>query len=63
MNPYLGWGEFCRNGVQIVEVPGDHLSVVEEPNVQTLAQKLAATISASMNLDDRARGDTRISSA
>ena len=35
----LGWDELCSD-LQIVYVPGDHISVIDRPNVDVLAQHL-----------------------
>jgi acyl-CoA synthetase (AMP-forming)/AMP-acid ligase II/cytochrome P450/thioesterase domain-containing protein len=35
----LGWSEVCSQ-LQVVEVPGDHFTLVTEPHVQSLAQVL-----------------------
>jgi thioesterase domain-containing protein len=35
----LGWGRFFSRGFQIVEVPGDHFSLLKDPEVVTLAQR------------------------
>ncbi|NEP54598.1 MAG: alpha/beta fold hydrolase, partial [Moorea sp. SIO3C2] len=42
--PDWGWGQFSTGSVEIYEVPGDHISIVAEPHVQVLAQKLIACI-------------------
>ena len=39
--PDLGWGELANDGVEIHDVPGDHLSMIHEPHVQILAEQLA----------------------
>jgi amino acid adenylation domain-containing protein len=36
----LGWARIVREGLQVVDVPGDHLTVFDEPNVSILASKL-----------------------
>jgi len=36
----LGWGRLVRGQVEIIDAPGDHLSMLHEPHVQTLAKKL-----------------------
>ncbi|MBI5302092.1 MAG: amino acid adenylation domain-containing protein [Chloroflexi bacterium] len=36
----LGWGALATQGVEIHSVPGDHLSMIHEPHVQVLAEKL-----------------------
>ncbi|HLG74048.1 MAG TPA: thioesterase domain-containing protein, partial [Chloroflexota bacterium] len=33
----LGWGPFVRGGVEVLDVPGTHLSSLREPNVRTVA--------------------------
>jgi thioesterase domain-containing protein len=40
----LGWGELAGGGLEINEVPGEHGSIVVEPRVGTLAQKLKRCI-------------------
>jgi thioesterase domain-containing protein len=36
----LGWSNLAIDGLEVHLVPGDHLTMVEEPNVRTLAQEL-----------------------
>ncbi|MFN5396699.1 MAG: non-ribosomal peptide synthetase [Pseudanabaena sp.] len=36
----LGWGQLASGGVEIQTVPGDHLTMFREPQIQILAQKL-----------------------
>jgi thioesterase domain-containing protein len=43
--PDNGWTPYCGR-VEVHEVPGDHDSMVLEPNVRTLAQKLRKCIAA-----------------
>lgn len=38
--PYRGWDELTQQGVEIHAIPGTHLGMLGEPNVQVLAQKL-----------------------
>lgn len=35
-----GWKRFAKKGVEVVDVPGDHLSMLEHPHVNTLAKAL-----------------------
>ncbi len=35
----LGWGELATGGVEIYQVPGDHLSLMAETDVRVLAEK------------------------
>ena len=40
----LGWGSVVQGGVEAHAIPGDHLGMLDEPNVQVLAQKLQAAL-------------------
>jgi thioesterase domain-containing protein/acyl carrier protein len=40
----LGWSAMAVGGLEIHEVPGDHLGMFQEPHVQMLAEKLRACI-------------------
>jgi thioesterase domain-containing protein len=40
----LGWGPLAAGGVDVYDVPGDHLSMIHEPHVRTLAEQLAACL-------------------
>ncbi|MFZ5918976.1 MAG: amino acid adenylation domain-containing protein [Chloroflexota bacterium] len=40
----MGWGRFAAGGVEIRQVPGDHLSMMHEPHVQVLAEQLTACL-------------------
>jgi thioesterase domain-containing protein len=46
----LGWSDWADGGVDVQIVPGNHATMVYKPNVETLAEKLAACI-------DRVRPD------
>jgi amino acid adenylation domain-containing protein len=50
LDPALGWNDWAEEGVDIQIVPGNHATMVYKPNVETLAEKLAACI-------ERARRD------
>jgi thioesterase domain-containing protein len=39
-DPTKGWGNWASGGVELHTVPGDHYSVVREPHVKVLAEKL-----------------------
>jgi amino acid adenylation domain-containing protein len=41
---FLGWGKYARRGVIRYDVPGDHLSILNSPNVEKLAEALQASI-------------------
>jgi amino acid adenylation domain-containing protein len=42
--PLLGWGELAAGGVEVVEVPGHHSTMILEPYVRFLAEKLRACL-------------------
>ncbi len=46
----LGWSELAPGGLEIHDVPGDTFSMLEEPHIQVLAEKLRDCI-------DRVQGD------
>lgn len=39
-DPLLGWGKQATDGVEAYDIPGGHSSMLQEPNVQTMAEKL-----------------------
>jgi amino acid adenylation domain-containing protein len=39
-DPQFGWGEFVAGGVDIHYIPGSHISFLNEPYVQVVAEKL-----------------------
>jgi acyl-CoA synthetase (AMP-forming)/AMP-acid ligase II/thioesterase domain-containing protein/acyl carrier protein len=43
-DPQLGWGKLAAGGVELYQVPGEHLTMITEPHVQTLAEHLKACI-------------------
>ena len=54
-NPTLGWETLAGGGLEIHEVPGDHISMFDEPNVRTLAETLKAILP---SFDSRRETDT-----
>ena len=46
-NPTLGWEKLAGGGLEIHDVPGGHISMFEEPNVRTLAEKLKVLLPSS----------------
>ena len=40
MDPRLDWGKFAAHGSHVHSIPGDHLTINEEPNVHVLADLL-----------------------
>jgi len=45
----LGWGEAITGGIEVHEIPSDHLGMLKEPQVRILGEKLQAAV-------DRAQG-------
>jgi thioesterase domain-containing protein len=39
-DPILGWDSLAAGGVKVYTVPGDHYTLLKEPNVQVLAERL-----------------------
>jgi thioesterase domain-containing protein len=39
---YLGWESVVRGGIECYEIEGDHMSILEEPAVRVIAEKLDA---------------------
>ena len=53
IQPYdLGWGRLARGGVEIIEVPGDHLSIVRK-DVGELASRLMAALDDVQSADEQ----------
>jgi aspartate racemase len=40
LDPDLGWSELAPGGLEIHDVPGNTFSMLQEPHVQVLAEKL-----------------------
>jgi amino acid adenylation domain-containing protein len=40
-DPWLGWGGMAAGGITAHEVPGHHVSIIAEPHVRVLAEKLS----------------------
>jgi thioesterase domain-containing protein len=43
-DPYLGWGKVVLGKIKTFEIPGDHNSMIREPNVQILADYLRSNL-------------------
>src|SRR5262249_41788670 len=43
-DPMLGWGRRATRGVRVIEIPGGHSSMLQEPHVGVLAEHLQASI-------------------
>ena len=56
IDPTLGWSDWAEGGVDVQIVPGNHATMVYKPNVETLAEKLAACIE-QVKLDLKCEGN------
>lgn len=43
-DPTLGWGQYVSGPIQDCEIPGDHETIFQEPNVRVMAETLQACI-------------------
>lgn len=43
-DPQLGWSSLAAGGLEVHDVPGDHIGIIKEPHVQVLAAKLKACL-------------------
>jgi aspartate racemase len=39
-DPYKGWSRIAAGGIEVRNIPGNHLSMLQEPHVQVLAKEL-----------------------
>lgn len=46
VDPALGWERRASGGVRVIDVPGGHTSMLQEPNVRVLADRLQEAIDA-----------------
>jgi hypothetical protein len=44
----MGWGRLAPCGVDVFEVPGNHISMLQPPHVRVLAHRLEACITAAL---------------
>lgn len=45
----LGWAPIAAAGFDVIDVPGDHLGILDWPNVQTLGARIKALLATSRN--------------
>jgi thioesterase domain-containing protein len=43
-HPTLGWGDLVTDGLEIQRIPGNHTTLMQEPHVRVLAEKLELSI-------------------
>ncbi len=44
LDPELGWRDLAAGGLEIHEVPGTHLGMLQDPSAQVLGEALRASI-------------------
>jgi thioesterase domain-containing protein len=37
---WAGWGKVAMGGIEVLEIPGHHMNLLEEPHVEVLAEKM-----------------------
>jgi aspartate racemase len=52
-DPQVIWGPLAGGGVQVHTIPGDHVTMIEEPHVRVLAQKLKVCLDATAPTSER----------
>ena len=48
-DPALGWSELMKGGLELYEIPGYRLRVLQEPRVRILAEQLRACLDKAQN--------------
>ena len=46
-----GWSELAAGGVRVIEVPGDHVTMVGDPHVETLALRIRERLDEAENIE------------
>jgi len=52
-NPAMGWDKVSSEPVETYSVPGDHITMMTEPHVRVLAEKLRACLDKAQADDER----------
>ncbi|MGI0491587.1 condensation domain-containing protein [Alkalinema pantanalense CENA528] len=55
VDPLFGWDRFADLGVDAFDIPGDHLGILKDPNVQPLAHHLRNCINHALAHGDRTK--------
>jgi thioesterase domain-containing protein len=50
-DPTMGWGELAAGGVQVVEVTGNHQTMMKRPHVEILALNIKTCLNGNENID------------
>jgi len=51
-DPQNGWGKFCSN-INLIKVPGDHLTMMTTPNINTIGSAIFNQITSTTHLEDK----------
>jgi non-ribosomal peptide synthetase component F/thioesterase domain-containing protein/acyl carrier protein len=54
-DPALGWEEVVRGEIRIITVPGDHMTILEEPHVWNLVEQLSACLEETLTVASAGR--------
>jgi thioesterase domain-containing protein len=55
-DPALGWEDVVRGEIRIITVPGDHMTILEEPHVWNLVEQLSACLEETLAVASSKRG-------
>jgi hypothetical protein len=58
-DPLLGWGGMFRGGMEIHDVPGDHLTLMKDPYVRVLAETFTGCILTAFKLNSTRKAGSR----
>jgi amino acid adenylation domain-containing protein len=62
-DPQLGWEDLATGGLVIHDVPGNHLTLIQEPNVRALAEQLNACLEKAQDHGPPASSSNAVASA
>jgi amino acid adenylation domain-containing protein len=48
-----GWNELVTGGVEVIEIPGNHINIIKEPYVRVLADKLRSCLDRAQEVEAR----------
>ena len=52
IDPKLDWSDFALGGLTIKDIPGDHLEILQEPNVRELAKQITLALQPFLDISD-----------
>jgi len=52
-DPTMGWGDLAAGGVRVVDVPGNHQTMVSKPHVEILARRIRDSLQAKKSLSNK----------